>query len=835
MDFWKPPRHSLRKSWQTALVAVCIGGQLIGCQFAQPVHYFGDADLQYYKHAATQIDYPHVHTAVEPAAHFSEAPPTVRDPSTQEVWDLTLQDAIQMALQESQVIKARGAFKSPANPLMSSPERVASRYDTAIQETSANPIQPGIETALAAFDAQLATSMKWGRDEQLQNNFFLGGGLGFGNDLVTETAQFRSSVGKVMAHGGAFEVSHNWNYLYSNPMFQLFPSTYRGNVRADYRQPLLAGAGTDYTRIAGPYLRSLPGLNATGGGVLIARINSDISVADFELNVVNLVRDIEDLYWELYLAYRTYDAELSSREAALQFWRNTKRRQEAGAQRGSVSDEVQARDAYFVSRLRVENALGTLYATEGQLRRMLHLPVNDGRIIRPADEPIAAEYVVDWRMALAESLVNRVELRRQKWQIKSLELQLQAAENLIKPRLDFIAGYQVNGFGDQLLAYNSDDGITDRNLRSAYTTLTRGDQTGWDLGFEMSLPVGLRSAMANKRNLELRLAKQRAVLSTQELEISHELGHAFQLLDWWYQLAETNFHRQIAASKKLSIIEKEYDNGRAPIDLLLRVRAEVAAADVGYFSALVKYNQALTDLRVRKGTLLEENSIFLAEGGWEPQAYDEALRRAWARSYAKPGKGLSSEPHEFVEHGKPGPAIFEGTTPYPATPGAESDADFDAIVPPIDATPSGAAPPDAAPRLMPPIPPAVPSTTAPQVLPAPTNPAPPTSDRRGQPAAPTRVPYEEPIVPARPIAPPPPVLDSDQEFLAPVELDAPPLLIPESSRNVRPISHTATPASWLPRGSGAQTSPQPATPAGRSAPVPATTPPSGAWRKTGVQ
>lgn len=650
MALGETSRNRRQRLWRSFVLGACLAGQIAGCRTPKQIHYFGESDLEYYKQSATQVDFPHVHTETDPAIAFSDAPPTVRDPSQQEVWDLTLQTALQMAVANNKIIKSRAAFKSPANPLMSNPDRVASTLDPAIQESSSNPFQPGVEEALSQFDAQFKTSMKWGRDENIQNNFFLGGGLGNGQTLTNENAQFRSSIDKYLATGGSVAVSHDWNYTGTNQRFNLFPSVYRGYVRTDFRQPLLAGAGTEYTRIAG---RSIPGFNYTGGGVVIARINSDISIADFELNVTNMVRDVEDLYWELYLAYRTYDAELSARAAALQFWRTTKRRMEVGAKRGAVVDEVQARENYFSSRMRVENALGTLYASEGALRRMLGLPVNDGRIIRPADEPLTAEYIADWHMALSESLVRRVELRRQKWQIKSLELQLVAAENLVKPRLDFIAGYQVNGFGDNLLSYDSADGVTNEGLNSAYTTLTRGDQTSWDLGFEMSLPIGLRSALANKRNMELRLSKARALLSAQELEISHELSNSFQLVDWWYQLAETNFHRRNASAKETEVIEREYEAGRIPVDLLLRSRAELAAAETGYHSALVKYNQALTDLRVRKGTLLEENAIFLAEGGWEPQAYDEALRRAWARSYALDAKHLSTEPPEFVEGGQP--------------------------------------------------------------------------------------------------------------------------------------------------------------------------------------
>uniref|UniRef100_A0A7C2JXK2 TolC family protein n=1 Tax=Schlesneria paludicola TaxID=360056 RepID=A0A7C2JXK2_9PLAN len=652
MHFGRKQPDGFRRWAHSAVIAACLAGQLLGCRSPKTLTYLGDADLQYYKQSATEIDFPHVHTETDPVAAFSERPPTVREPTQAEILPISLQDCLQLAINNNRIIRSRGSFKSFANPLMANPDRVVSTYDPAIQETNAGPFMKGPEAALAAFDTQFRTTMKWGRDETIQNNFFLGGGLGFGQTLTSENAQFQASLQKVFANGGAFEVSHNWNYLGTNQQFQLFPSVYRGYVRADYRQPLLAGAGVEYTRTNGPIIKTLPGL-ITNEGVVISRINTDVALADFELNVTSMVRDVEDLYWELYLAYRTFDAQQAARDAALNFWRNTKRRMDVGARKGAVVDEVQARDNYYNVRAGLESALGTLYAQEGQLRRMLGLPASDGRILRPSDEPLKAEYVADWRMALSESLVRRIELRRQKWQIKSLELQLAAAENLIKPRLDFVSGYQVNGFGNDLLQYDSDDGITDQGLNSAYSTLTRGDQTSWDLGFEFSLPIGLRQALANKRNMELKLSKARAVLSAQEQEISHELANSFQLIDWWYQVAETNFHRRVASEKELEVFKQEYIEGRIPVDLLLRSRAELAAAETAYFSALVKYNQALTDLRVRKGTLLEDNNIHLAEGGWEAGAYDEALRRAWARSFAFPAKKLDTEPPEFEDFGPP--------------------------------------------------------------------------------------------------------------------------------------------------------------------------------------
>src|SRR5205085_10923607 len=96
---------------------------------------------------------------------------------------------------------------------------------------------------------------------------------------------------------------------------------YTGNAVLNYSQPLWAGAGADFTRIAGPLVGGLSGVTGVNQGVVIARINTDLSVADFEISVRNMLRDVEDTYWDLYLAYRTYDTNVEARNSFLRSWR----------------------------------------------------------------------------------------------------------------------------------------------------------------------------------------------------------------------------------------------------------------------------------------------------------------------------------------------------------------------------------------------------------------------------------------------------------------------------------------------------------------------------------
>lgn len=617
-------------------------GLLSGCIWGdtKTLHYLGEAELQYYKGVATEVDYAIVDQPTPDEVKFAEKPRTVLDREKDEIWDMTLAEALHTALANNAVIRS-GTLLSPGNSLLNNPNGTPSIFDPAIQNSGVLFGGRGVEAALAAFDAQVNASMIWGRNERPLNNAFFGGGVSAGNALVTETGNFAASISKQFAYGGQFAVNHTWDYTGTNAP-SLFSSSYVGLLQAQYRHPLLAGAGPEFTRIAGPITQSFGGITGVNQGVAIARINTDIAIADFEISVRNLLLDVERTYWDLYLAYRNYDTAITARNSALRSWREAKFILEVGGRAGfRPADEAQARDQFYATRSTAEAALSQIYFTELQLRRLLGLPVNDGRVIRPADEPTTAQFSPDWYVCLTEGLTQRVELRRQKWSIKSLELQLQAARSLTRPRLDFVSGYQVNALGDRLLGPN------DYQFATGYGSLTNNDFTGWNLGFEFNMPLGFRSALAQVRNIELRLAKAREVLAVQEMEISHELAAAFQELAVQYTTARSNYNRYLAAQRQVELFEAEVQAGTATLDLLLRAQASRAQAESAYHESVVRYNQALADLQFRKGTLLEHNNVQLAESEWTPDAYIDALRRAWARSHAFDADHLDTEPGVF--------------------------------------------------------------------------------------------------------------------------------------------------------------------------------------------
>lgn len=659
---------SLRKTCRTC-VCLTMALSVAGCQLNPKLTYLGDADLSYYRAHATEIDYPAVPTRTPDEVAGSLPPHTIRDEERSEIRDMTLMEAIHLALQNSEIIRSSGQFLALGNGLYSNPNGVPSIYDPAIQESGVLFGGRGLEAALAEFDAQLNASMIWSRDSRVQNNA-AGMGVPAGSVLNREGGAFQTSLQKIFAHGGVIQLNHNVDYQGTNIPGDLFDSNYSGQLQLQYQQPLLAGAGTEYTRTAGPIANSFGGITGVSQGVLIARINNDITLADFEIAVRNLVYDVETAYWDLYLAYRVYDTAVVARNSALEVWRLAKR------QAGEVlipADEAQARTGYYQALAATQTARSDIYLTETRLRRLLALPINEGAVIRPADEPVSAELVPEWFTCLSEALTNRVELRRQKWNIKSIDLQLQAARSLTRPRLDFIGGYQINGFGDELLAYGSQN-AAGTPYNSFYQSITAGQQPGWTLGFQFNLPIGLRQARAQVRNYELRLVKAQDVLAAQELEIGHELAVAFQDLARSFQTMQTNYQRFLASQDDVTGREPRYELGEVLVDEMVRAYERRAQAELSFFQSVVDYNKSLANLQLRKGTLLAYDSVHLLEGPWTSEAQYDLQHHADARAHALRARHLRSAPDDFASDAPVGRVTFTTdaaarmSDPNPAVP-----------------------------------------------------------------------------------------------------------------------------------------------------------------------
>ena len=682
-------QRQIRASISLLLCALTL---LSGCKPTQPFFFaedgniLGKGDLSHYLNVATDLEYPDVDSLPLDEVSGAQAPLTLTNSENFDVWDLTLEEATRIMLTNSKVMRQLGGRISDggSNIAVATPEVLTQNpgaaitvYDPALVESgngtgTGSPFSgTGVEAALSEFDATLDSSIIWSKNDRPQN-FDIP--LIFNPVLVQDLGTYSLGISKIAANGSTFTFRNNINYDQNNNASRITPSDWSTNFEAAFSQPLLQGAGTQYNRIAGP----LSFQQAAGGGVnqidgvIISRIRYDVALTDFEEGVRDMMLEVEDLYWELYFAYRDLDARKIGRDSSLETWRKVKALKGVGTQGGEADKEAQARSQYFLFRSQVEAAFTNLLRIENRLRYKMGLAATDGRLIRPVDEPTTAQIDFDWASIHLEALTRRTELRNQKWQIKRRELELIATKNNLMPRLDASGTYRWLGAGNDLIG--SADGIPPfQPGSSAFDILEDGDFQEWQLGVQFSMPIGFRRALSGVRHHQLLLARERAVLEDLELTVSHQLSEAVRDIDFNFQNTQTNFNRRVASQDEVDAVRTVYESGRVPIDLLLDAQRRRAEAESAYYRSLVDYNRAIMRVHYRKGSLLEYNGVYLAEGPWPAKANFDALRRARQRDastfidygYSRPNVISRGPVGQFME--MPGSTREPVVAPTPVT------------------------------------------------------------------------------------------------------------------------------------------------------------------------
>ncbi|MEZ6127977.1 MAG: TolC family protein [Planctomycetaceae bacterium] len=561
------------------------------------------------------------------------APQTLTQHQQADLRDITLQEAVRSTLLHSQV------FRDLGGTVLRSADGLNSIHSPAL--LGADP-RFGVEGALSAFDANFTSRLMFENNDRPLNNLFFGGGT---RQLQQDYGVLNTALTKRTAFGTQMTARHLIEYDFNNATGNANPNLpWQTYVDLELRQPLLNGAGAEINRIAGP--------NATPGvynGVLIARIREDVSLAEFEVSVTSLVRQVETAYWELYFAYRNLEARRDARDRALETWRLVKAFDETGRRGGDPATEARAREQYYRLEADVQNALagrsadsntsdrfrgdGGIYVKERQLRLMMGLPINDGVVLNPVTEPSLAEVCFDWNIVLQQSLTDRPELRRQKWKIRQRELELCAARHQLKPQLDMFTRYRWRGLGHDLLDPSGSGGFD-----NAFQNLTSGNYQEWQVGLEYAIPIGMRQAHSAVTHAMLSLSRERAVLDEQHREVSLQLSNAIAEKDRSYELVQTNLNRRIAAQDHVeataAVYEGADENQKARLlDVLLDAQRRLSEAEVNFQISCVEYMLSITQVHAAQGSLLAYNEVYLSEGPWPHKAYHDAGDRINRREF----------------------------------------------------------------------------------------------------------------------------------------------------------------------------------------------------------
>ena len=308
-----------------ATVALMLAGitAITGCTPSKPVYLFDDKDMSHYKGMATQIEVSDEDNARLADAEDAKEPFTLSNPNVTEYWDLTLEEAMRTALANAKVLRNLGGLLftpglpasnqtiAPTGQLLQSNtiglgnqgslgqgQTQQTIYNPAIQESSTSGTRSGLEPVRRA--AQLAIVLA--EHQQSAAPFFTGLNA---QVLHQDYAQQQTEIGKVSAYGSrvlpaATQLQHPEQPTVE-PVPELQPERHRSRNPAS-----VVARGRRWISTASPVPTATPAFSPARGPTArsrtptafpalttawcLARINVDITLADFEAGVRNFCR-----------------------------------------------------------------------------------------------------------------------------------------------------------------------------------------------------------------------------------------------------------------------------------------------------------------------------------------------------------------------------------------------------------------------------------------------------------------------------------------------------------------------------------------------------------------
>lgn len=661
----------MKRTFHKWFIGLQIGSvMLAGCHPTQP-HYLRDrAHFAEYLQHAQQIEIPDLE--IDPAPEATDAlEPLTLDNQKYEFLDLTLEECVSYALVNSKLIRTipgtqRQNVDIAANILSTPSQQQSSVYDPAIAATTTSPQQiavdqngnrvlprgasranqvGGVEDALSEFDAQFSAFFSYNNTDRARN-------VGENNPFNPTPFRGRDSTGQMalskrMATGGVVSARSQSIYSYNNIETsgpgRAVPSDYTQILEFQVQHPLLRGRGTSVNRIP----------------VVLARINEDLSLVDFEERVRNLVRDVEFAYWDLYQSYWNVENARIARDSAAKAYHIAYEKLQKGA---AGTTEAQAKYTYHDFQAQLDAALAGgaalggdpgLFGREQTLRILMGWASSDGRLVRPSDKPAIGMAQFDFDGSINEMLSRSVDLRRQRWIIKQRELELLSAKNQMLANVDLSFIYRYVGVGSSLLDQGGNGPFPPEPRTnpspSAWEELLGGDyqEAAVRLDF-LPNPIGARRASNDVRNKQLTLARDHALLEEKEIAATHRISQVLRELNSNYIQMTEQLAALSAADRWVKLYQEKFNAGESGaeqiMDLLLRAQQSRANAGRNYARALSEYNKSIVEVHMLKGSLLEYNNISLEEGLWPEKAYWDSSERTRERSAAQTLANGASRP-----------------------------------------------------------------------------------------------------------------------------------------------------------------------------------------------
>ena len=305
-------------------------------------------------------------------------------------------------------------------------------------------------------------------------------------------------------------------------------------------------------------------------------------------------------YWDLYAAERDYAVRLLIRDRAAAFLEETRIR----ASTGLVGPGQVASARLFLAEQEqaLIDAEERLAARSDDLAAGIGVrPASPSGRYRPTGSPPTRFSIEEADPLVHRALERNRALLAARLTIESIRALARGAAWESWPRLDLIGsvgGSGLSGTGRDVV-FGSDTLRTERSggFAETWAQVRDRDYPTWSVGLEVTIPIASRAARGERDRLraEVGRAEQRLLAAQREIEQQvrarhREVVHGARRLDAARIAVE-------AANEQVRIGWIEFRNGRSTAFELVRLGADLAAAQQRYSDALVRTAKASASLR----------------------------------------------------------------------------------------------------------------------------------------------------------------------------------------------------------------------------------------------
>jgi outer membrane protein TolC len=400
--------------------------------------------------------------------------------------------------------------------------------------------------------------------------------------------------------GGQYQFFFNSQRDTANNGFTRLSPFYSTSLGATFTQPLLRNRSIDQFR----------------HDIRVQRKRLTQSDADFRLQVIAVISQVQQAYWELVFAKRNEQNQLSNVNLAREQLRMIEEQVSVGI--SATLERAQALTQIASAETALLSATQAVTTAENALKQLLlrNKSVTEWSArVKPTDEPSLAATPINLKDALAEAYANRPELRVLRVQQDINKIDTQLFKNQTLPRVDLqttVFKYALAGSLVPLTNGPTTDPLP-ANVVGGYGQALRnitGLNTGTiSVGAAIQIPLRNRTAKANLANSRIQGEQLVATIQSQEQAVEVDVRNAVQGVDTSQRQLSTARAATKSAEIQLSGEMKRYQAGMSTTFLIFQFEDQLVTARTAELRSEANYNQALANLQRATSTTLHANNV----------------------------------------------------------------------------------------------------------------------------------------------------------------------------------------------------------------------------------